>query len=245
MTQVLAHRGYAKAFPENTMLAFKEAAKYPIAGFELDVHLTKDGVPVICHDEDIKRTSNGSGLIKDMTLAELRSYLFTNGMVREERTKEDLLIPKMEDFLAWLQKGSLIVNIELKTNIFPYPGIEKKLVDMVRGFSVEKRVIFSSFNHHSIQRIQDICDIPCGFLTDSGLLRPGAYCRERSVRFYHPNYRTLEDEDFEDLKAHGIGLNPYTVDDEEAMVFLKEKGANYIITNDVAKACRVLSSQDA
>ncbi|MDD7732581.1 MAG: glycerophosphodiester phosphodiesterase family protein [Firmicutes bacterium] len=57
------------------MLAFNEAAKYPIAGFELDVHLTKDGVPVICHDEDIKRTSNGSGLIKDMTLAELRTYL--------------------------------------------------------------------------------------------------------------------------------------------------------------------------
>lgn len=61
MTRIIAHRGYAGKYPENTLLAFKEAAKFPIYGLELDVHLSKDKIPVICHDERIDRTSNGSG----------------------------------------------------------------------------------------------------------------------------------------------------------------------------------------
>lgn len=240
MTQILAHRGYSKCYPENTMLAFKKAATFPIAGFELDVHLTKDGVPVICHDEDIARTSNGKGLTKDMTFEELKGYSFSNGMTFEDIPVEDLSMPSLEEFFDWFAQGRLIVNIELKTNIFTYPGIEEKLVDMVKAYGLEKRVIFSSFNHHTIERVQGLSSIPCGFLNDSGLLKPGAYCKERGVAYYHPNYLSLEAEDFDDLKAHGIGLNPYTVDDEKVMRYLKDKGATYIITNDVEKACRVL-----
>ena len=73
-----AHRGASKYFPENTILAFKEAIKANANGIELDVHKTKDNILVVIHDEDIQRTFKGKGLVKDMTLKELRSFKCRN-----------------------------------------------------------------------------------------------------------------------------------------------------------------------
>ena len=70
--KILAHRGYSANYPENTMIAFQEAAKMAIWGVEFDVHLTKDNQLVVIHDESIDRTSTGKGYVKDMTLEELR-----------------------------------------------------------------------------------------------------------------------------------------------------------------------------
>ena len=71
--RVFAHRGYSGKYPENTMLAFREAEKVGADGIELDVQLTKDGQIVIIHDETLNRTTNGKGYVKDYTLAELKS----------------------------------------------------------------------------------------------------------------------------------------------------------------------------
>ena len=72
MTKIYAHRGFSEKYPENTMLAFEKAVEIGVDGIELDVHLTKDNELVIIHDEDVKRTTNGEGLVKDMTLEELK-----------------------------------------------------------------------------------------------------------------------------------------------------------------------------
>ena len=74
MTFVIAHRGYSELYPENTMLAFKKSAEHEAYGIELDVHLTKDEQVVICHDEKIDRTSNGTGYLKDLTLKDVSSF---------------------------------------------------------------------------------------------------------------------------------------------------------------------------
>ncbi|MCD7839927.1 MAG: glycerophosphodiester phosphodiesterase, partial [Erysipelotrichaceae bacterium] len=70
----LAHRGYSAYYPENTMEAFIQAYNKGFDGIETDVHMTLDGQLVLIHDEDISRTSNGSGYIKDMTLKQLKQY---------------------------------------------------------------------------------------------------------------------------------------------------------------------------
>ena len=72
MTKNFAHRGYSGKYPENTMLAFRKAVEAGADGIELDVQLTKDGVPVIIHDELVDRTTNGKGLVKDMDFTTLR-----------------------------------------------------------------------------------------------------------------------------------------------------------------------------
>ena len=69
---VLAHRGFRGAYPENTLLAFQKAAELHVDGLETDIHSTRDGVLVVCHDETVDRTTNGSGLIKEMTWDELQ-----------------------------------------------------------------------------------------------------------------------------------------------------------------------------
>ena len=70
--KVWAHRGASGVYPENTLLAFKQAINMHSDGIELDIHLTKDGEIVVCHDETIDRTSDGHGYIKDYTLEEHR-----------------------------------------------------------------------------------------------------------------------------------------------------------------------------
>ncbi len=76
MTKIIAHRGANKVAPQNTMPAFIKAKEMGAHGFENDVHYTKDGYIVICHNYSIDETSDGSGLILDMTLEELRKYDF-------------------------------------------------------------------------------------------------------------------------------------------------------------------------
>ena len=75
-TQVWAHRGASAYAPENTLEAFRLAAEMGADGVELDVQLSRDGELVVAHDETIDRVSNGTGYIKDYTLAQLKKLSF-------------------------------------------------------------------------------------------------------------------------------------------------------------------------
>lgn len=70
----IAHRGYSGKFDENTMIAFRKAIEYKADGIETDVQLSKDGIPVIIHDETLDRTTDGHGFVKDYTLKELKAF---------------------------------------------------------------------------------------------------------------------------------------------------------------------------
>ena len=95
--KVIAHRGACKVAPQNTMPAFEKGLELDVDGFETDVHLTADGVPVLCHDYEIEETSNGHGKITSMTLDELREFDF--GSYFSEEFK-DTKIPTLEEFLT-------------------------------------------------------------------------------------------------------------------------------------------------
>ncbi|NRY60500.1 glycerophosphodiester phosphodiesterase [Clostridium beijerinckii] len=86
----IAHRGYSGKFDENTILAFKKAIEYNADGIEADVQLSKDGIPVIIHDETLDRTTNGHGFVKDYTFDELRIFR-TKSVPRVQALKDDAL----------------------------------------------------------------------------------------------------------------------------------------------------------
>ncbi|OVE67382.1 glycerophosphodiester phosphodiesterase [Clostridium diolis] len=86
----IAHRGYSGKFDENTILAFKKAIEYNANGIEADVQLSKDGIPVIIHDETLDRTTNGHGFVKDYTFDELRIFR-TKSVPRVQALKDDAL----------------------------------------------------------------------------------------------------------------------------------------------------------
>ena len=161
MTMIFAHRGFSGYYPENTMLAFQKVVEETVAdGIEMDVQLTKDGEVVIMHDETLDRTTNGTGNLRDYTLAELK-MLSVGVNVKGILPRQT--IPTLREYLAWMKTTNLITNIELKTSIFEYDGIEEKLLALVREFGLEDRIIYSSFNHYTVKRIKELApDAKCG-----------------------------------------------------------------------------------
>lgn len=71
---IVGHRGVRNLYPENTMVSFRAALALKLDLIEFDVHFSKDRHLAVCHDKDIDRTTNGSGLIRDMSLAQLRTF---------------------------------------------------------------------------------------------------------------------------------------------------------------------------
>lgn len=243
MTQILAHRGFSSKFPENTMLAFKEAAKLDIAGFETDVQMTKDGILVLSHDEEISRVSNGSGYIKDMSLEELKKLDFRNGMTNYE-LNEDTKIPTLREFFDWFSSTNLLINIELKSSMIRYENMVEKTIDMIKEYDLVDRVIISSFNHRDVVKAKSLLsDIKCGFLTWSLFLNPGRYTKSYGIDYYHPDFNAMDDEDFEDCKKENIEILPYTVDKKEDINRMLDKEVLFIITNVPDLALKVLGER--
>ena len=121
---IWGHRGASGYAPENTLASFAKAAEMKADGIELDIQLTKDGQIVVCHDEFIDRTSTGKGFLKDYTLAELRQFDFSK--VMPDAPWAD--IPLMSEVFELIRPTDLTINIELKTGVFDYEGIEETIV---------------------------------------------------------------------------------------------------------------------
>lgn len=242
-SKIIAHRGFSGRYPENTMLAFKAADIAQADGIELDVHLSKDGEVVICHDERIDRTSNGHGYIKDYTLKQIQEYTFLNGMDQwQDQNPRDLTAPSLFQFFSWFVDTEMFVNIEIKNNIFAYPGIVEKVLTLIHKFDLKDRVILSSFNHRTIREIQQSdSTLSCGFLTGCSLLEPGKYCQQYDAQFYHPYFHSINAEDVQNCHDKGVGLNVWTVDRQADMQTLIEWGVEGLITNQVELAKSVLT----
>lgn len=152
--KIWAHRGCSQKYPENTLLAFEKAIELPgLAGIELDIQLTKDGKLVVIHDEKIDRTTEGIGFVRDYTLAELKKFHIYADVNSSQR------IPTMEEVLDLAEqrcRAGMKLNIELKTNVYSYPGIEEKIVELIQKRGLQKSIIYSSFYTLSIERIRQL-----------------------------------------------------------------------------------------
>lgn len=223
----LAHRGYSAYYPENTMLAFSKAIERGFDGMETDVHLTKDGYLVLCHDEKINRTSNGKGYIKDMTLAQLRNYSFSNG------TKYDEKIPLLEELLVLIKGKDILLNIELKTDKIHYQGIEKKVYDLVNQIGVQNQVIYSSFYLPSLLKMRKIDrDVYIGYLFEFSLKKKNIEAIENHICYVHPKYSMIKDKTMEFYKQNDIEVATWTVPDREEYLRLKKLGVKISISNE-------------
>lgn len=240
MTKNFAHRGYSGKYPENTMLAFRKAVEAGADGIELDVQLTRDGEVVIIHDELVDRTTNGKGRVNDHTLAELReldaSYIYAGQYGVNP-------IPTFREYCEFVKDLPITTNIELKTGVLEYLGIENKVWDMIQEFHLEDKVIISSFNHFSILRMREIApQLKYGFLSETWIIDAGKYCHEQGVPCYHPLFRNLTGEVVKELKQYGLEINTYTVNTEEDVRDLVAKGIDIVIGNFPEMTRDVLAS---
>ncbi|KRL05707.1 glycerophosphodiester phosphodiesterase family protein [Liquorilactobacillus oeni] len=145
-TLIFGHRGYPAKFPENSLEGFKYASNHHIDGLEFDVHLTKDSIPVVIHDETIDRTTDGKGEIRNYTFAQLRQFHLENSET----------IPSLKELLETVADSSIQLNLELKTDQITYENIEKIVLNMVQQCQLTHPVIFSSFNLDTLKNCQKI-----------------------------------------------------------------------------------------
>ena len=163
-------------YPENTLLAFKKAMELEgLEGSELDIQLTKDGQLVVCHDERVDRTTDGIGEVRQFTLTEIKKLLIEAGNGRYEQ------IPLMEEVLELFRSGkklkdNLKLNIELKNSVFPYEGMEEKLIDLIHKNGLQDRVVYSSFSALSLEKNRlDLAALEQRGITDVFLNEPEKY----------------------------------------------------------------------
>lgn len=182
----VAHRGFSSKAPENTLAAIRMAIALPyVHWIEIDVQLSKDGVPIVIHDYTLDRTTNGHGKIKDMNWENLRRLDAGSWKGRAFRGEK---IPSLEEVLA-LASGRLQLNIELKNTGNLYPGLEQKVMDIISSRGMRNEVVLTSFDDRVLHRIKEIDHrYPTGLIFDSRLGDPvrrllELECSMLSIRF--------------------------------------------------------------
>ena len=237
--KIWAHRGANEYAPENTMEAFEKAIRLGADGIELDVHQTRDGEIVVIHDEKLDRTSSGKGFVKDYTLEELRQFDYAKGTPFEG--KAHYAIPTLQEVFELLKPTGLTLNIELKTNVFRYRGIERRILKMVEEYGMRDRIWYSSFNRLTIEKIHLLDpQAKVGILYGEAFAGMPVFARNLGLTALHPSFINLMSPRFmEDCRTNGIAVNVWTIDSPEQMRLCYRAGVNSVITNYPDRAQKI------
>lgn len=229
MALIFAHRGASGHFPENTRLAFEKALDADCDGIELDVHLTKDDKLVVCHDFTLNRTTNGSGYIKSFNLEDLQGL---DAGSWKDPSFSSCTMPTLEEVMDMLKGTQVLLNIELKAGSYIYPGIEEKILEMIKKHQMMEQCMLSSFDHHSLVRLRELSDeVYTGVLYQSHMIEPWLYCEKLKGNALHPYYMTVTEDLLRSCYQRGIEVNTYTANTFEEVERLHKNGIDVIITN--------------
>ena len=231
---IIAHRGYRAKYPENTLVAFKAALDIGVPMIELDVILTKDRYPVVVHDQTLERTTDGKGMVKDVTLDEVKkldagSWFHPRFAGERIPTLEEVL--DLVDNRAWL-------NIEIKWHAYeahgPPDAIENQVVQLVRKHKSTPFVLISSFRPEILENIASMEDRPSLAL----LYKSPGYgdhlelCKKIGAFSWHPECAGLEKNHVEVTQREGIKVFPYNVDSLNDFQRVIQWGVDGVITSD-------------
>ena len=244
---MVAHRGASAAEPENTVAAFEAAVRAGADAVELDVRLTSDGVPVVLHDPDVASTTDGTGPIHTMSLAEVKGLDASRGRGGSHG------IPTLAEALEAIGRAEgVAADLEIKNipgeDAFDSPreAILDAALRTLEDVGFTGPVLLSSFNWLTIERCKELApEIPTGFLTISAVDPRAAlvYARQHGHDFVLPQAAALLEagEAFvEEAHGEGIRVGTWTVDDERDLERLFAWGVDAVASNrpDLAVAVR-------
>ncbi|MBS0523837.1 MAG: glycerophosphodiester phosphodiesterase, partial [Proteobacteria bacterium] len=147
---IIGHRGARNLWPENSLDGFERTRALGIEGVEFDVHVTFDGELVVIHDPTLERTTEGIGVVADCTAAELAETPLRDG--------GGAGVPTLDQVLDVFAGSSIELHIEIKTdeNSRPYPGLEQRLIDVIRTRKLEDMAILTSFRPRTLEIVRGI-----------------------------------------------------------------------------------------
>src|SRR5215212_6242337 len=252
----IAHRGGAKIAPENTLEGFREGLRVGAGVLELDVHSTADGTVVVHHDEKVDRTTDGSGAIREMTLAEVKrldaGYRFTpDGGRTYPYRREGVRIPTMEE--VYREFTDVPINVEMKGK---RPGIEEAVWRIIEGVGAEERTLVVSEDSGTIRRFREASGGGVATASSSAeLILFWLLSRLRLSGLSKPSYQALQGpETYKGLRivtselirrAHerGLRVDVWTIDHEPDMRRLLGFGVDGIMTDRPDILTRVLRGE--
>ncbi len=228
-TLIYAHRGASKLAPENTMPAFELAKAAGAEGIETDVQLTKDHIPILIHDENLRRTTNGTGFVQDYTYAELR-HLDAGSWFSSKYS--DSYIVTLEEFLRWFRHQPMVLNVELKTNVIEYRNIERIVYDCLKRYQVLERTVISSFNADTLCRMKKINpSVETAFLTSTKMRNLPGFAKSIDADALHVKHRLLDKKLVKHCQKNRLNLRVYTVNRPSMMRKCFQLGCNGIFTD--------------
>lgn len=250
--RVAAHRGDSANYPENTLPAFEAALKFPIDQIEMDLHMTKDREIILMHDHKLDRSTDGSGLIREHTLAEIKKL--DAGSWKDERFA-GTRVPTFAEFLEFLQDyPDMTLNVELKD----YPDVDaewawesaRKSIALVERYGMSKRVMINSFSAEILEFVDETYHhvFPLHGYYPYSLLR-GKRTRDPFDYVYctclfGKEKPVLDKSDFEAALVRGV--EPWVFFPDDSLVHCAEaieKGAKMITANDPSKVLAYLREQ--
>ncbi|CAM4283960.1 glycerophosphodiester phosphodiesterase [Paenibacillus xylanexedens] len=211
----VAHRGFSSIAPENTMAAFLMAMERPeVQWMELDVQLSRDGVPVVIHDFTVDRTTNGKGLVRETDWADLQRL---DAGAWKNRSYKGERIPALSELLD-RSCGRVRLNIELKTQGDMYPGLPAAVIHEVRKRHMQNDVVITSFEPAALIEVKKLApEIQTGLIIDA---RPGdllTALRQMNCTFLSIEYTNVDKSLMNEMRSAGIRVMAWTVDDKTIM----------------------------
>lgn len=245
MSLVISHRGANKEAPENTLPAFRRSLALGVDGFENDVHLTKDGRLVVCHDDTVNRTSNGCGLIAEHTFEELRRLDFGSWY---DTAFAGTQMPSLEEFYE-LCSGLKVVNVEIKHAPDGSTAAAAGVIRMAKEFGLFDRLLISSFDMDMLlactacdpdTRTAFLYSSPENPLPEALHEDPGAFARKYHLAAFHPVVVFVTPEYLAECHSNGVMVNPWVVNQAHVLQLAKEWGCDGVITDRPELAMEVM-----
>ena len=246
---VFAHQGGEGVAPSNTMVAFVRAADAGADVLDADMHMTADGALVLIHDETVDRTSDGTGAVRDLTLAELRTLDFgynvsSNDGQHHPFRGQGIGIVTAEELFTEFGGGEfgrdLRFGIEIKQTT---PEAATAFCELIRRFGYENRVLVSSFAQPNMDVFRDACPEVATSATENevrtyyllhrvglqGLIKPSY--ESFQVPEYSGDFLILSPGFVDDASAHNLAVVPWTINDEEDLRRMIDLGVDGVNTD--------------
>ena len=252
-----AHHGGRDVRPENTLYSYAYAIELGATSIECDMQLTKDGQIVMSHNpilnSDITRDENGNYIennkydIRLMTVDELKKfdvgimdpncgeYYDLHG---KTQFTYDAKIPTLEEVLEFIKDTDLTLNIEIKNNKVRYKNIEKDILDIVKQYEMEDKVVISSFNYKSLKRISKLnSKVKTAYLVGPltfkrrNLKKILKICKDCKCTYIHPSCDVVNKEFVAEAHKKGFLVQVYTVNSVTIMKKLIKLKVDGVFTN--------------
>lgn len=228
---ICAHRGASGSAPENTLASIASAIACGASMIEIDIQVTRDNHIVVFHDEDLSRTTNGTGDIREHTYDEIRALdagSWFDATFAAER------IPSLEEALA-LIKGRAYLNIELK----PMDGSDRSLqiiADVLSAIDAHEMMdttVFSSFDHRILLHLKQLrptvrtlaLNVPGDVRLPHDVI---AACRADA---FGCAFEELTPELMQNCAQHMIPVGVYTINTREDLLAAIKLGVRGVVTN--------------